>query len=489
MADGIFNDNTGYTYDDLILLPGYISHSPNDINLATQVTRNYKIQLPIVSSPMDTVTEKEMAIKLALLGGLGIIHANLSIEKQCSIVSEVKRYNNGFINNPITLKPNDTIETLRNYIERHGYTGYPVTITGDSNAKLLGMITNRDIDFIADNTLCVEEFMTPLEQLTTAPDSTSLEDAQSLLKGVKCKRIPIIDTQGNLVSLICRRDILNQKRYPQASRHPDTGQLLVAAAVTTHKDAHERIRALVDVGLDIVCIDSSQGNSVYQIELIGHIRNTYPKLDIIAGNVVTKLQAENLIEAGADALRVGMGIGSICTTQNVTGIGRPQASAVYHVAKYAKSQGIPIIADGGISSSGSIVKALSLGASCVMLGSLLAGTDETPGEYTYHEGVRMKKYRGMGSLDALKNRMGERYSYKSAEVKVAQGVSGEVVSKGSVTRHIPYLIGGVKSGLQNLGYQNLVSLHEALYSSDLQIELRSFCSQREGNVHDIFNYD
>ena len=489
MADVIFRDTTGYTYDDLILLPGFISHATSDIQLATRVTRNYTIQLPIVSSPMDTVTEKEMAIKLALLGGLGIVHANLSIERQCSIVSEVKRYNNGFINSPITLKPTDTIQILRDNIEKHGYTGYPLTDTGTSNGRLLGMITNRDIDFITDNSLLLQEFMTPLEQLTTAPDSTSLEDAQSLLKGIKCKRVPIIDTQGNLVSLICRRDILNQKKYPNASRHPSTGQLLVAAAITTHNDSHERLDNLVNSGVDIICIDSSQGNSVYQIELIKFIREKYPKIDIIAGNVVTTKQAENLIQAGADALRVGMGIGSICTTQNVTGIGRPQASAVYHVAKYAKSHGIPIIADGGISSSGSIVKALALGASCVMLGSLLAGTDETPGEYTYHDGVRVKKYRGMGSLDALKNRMSERYSYKSAEVKVAQGVSGEVVSKGSISRHVPYLIGGVRSGLQNLGYINLETLHEALYNGNLQFELRSFCSQREGNVHDIFNYD
>lgn len=488
-AKNIFSSTTGYTYDDLILLPGYISHAISDINLETRATRNYTIKLPIISSPMDTVTERDMAIGLALQGGLGIIHANMTIERQCNIISEVKRYNNGFINNPITIKPDDTIEKVEEIIDKYGYTGYPVTEDGLSNGKLVGMLTNRDIDFIVDKKLLIRDFMTPLENLKTAPYTTSLEDAQKLLKEVKCKRIPIFNLTGNLVSLICRRDILNKKEYPNASRHPETGQLLVAAAITTHSEAKERVKCLVESGVDIICIDSSQGNSRYQIELLKYIKNNYPKIDVIAGNVVTIAQAKNLIENGADALRVGMGIGSICTTQNVTGIGRPQASAVYHVAEFAKKYKVPIIADGGISSSGSIVKAISLGASTVMCGSLLAGTDETPGEYSYHDGVRMKKYRGMGSLDALKNRMGGRYSYNSREVKVAQGVSGEVASKGSITRHIPYLIGGVKSGLQNLGYSTLQELHTALYNGTLLLEVRSFCSQREGNVHDIFNYD
>ena len=492
-AKNIFSNTTGYTYDDLILLPGFISHSVSDINLETRVTRNYSIKLPIVSSPMDTVTEREMAIGLGLLGGLGIIHANMPIEKQCKIISEVKRHNNGFIDNPITINPSDTIEKVENIISKKGYTGYPVTENGEVNGLLVGMITNRDIDFITDKSLLVSQFMTPLEQLKTAPYTTSLEEAQELLKRVKCKRIPIINSAGNLVSLICRRDILNKKDYPNASRHPKTGQLLAAAAITTHSDARERVDKLVEAGVDILCIDSSQGNSIYQIELIKYIKFRHPGIDVIAGNVVTQQQSKNLIEAGADALRVGMGIGSICTTQNVTGIGRPQASAVYHVSQFASKYNIPIIADGGISSSGSIVKALSIGSNCVMLGSLLAGTDETPGEFSYHDGVRMKKYRGMGSMDALKNRMGGRYSYNSSslskEIKVAQGVSGEVVSKGSINRHIPYLIGGVKSGLQNLGYCNLSELHNALRTGNLLMEIRSFCSQREGNVHDIFNYD
>lgn len=498
-ASEIFNNHTGYTYDDLILMPGFISTESSQINLETRVTRNYKIKIPIVSSPMDTVTETNMAIQLALQGGLGIIHTNMSIEKQSEMIREVKRYNNGFINNPIAVSPDNTILYIENIIHTHGYNGYPVTHDGTSNGKLLGMITNRDIDFVSEKNNTIEQYMTKLENLFVASNNISLEEAQELLKNSKKKRLPIIDANGHLVSLICRRDILSQKTFPNASRNPQTNQLLVGAAITTHPGYMERCDSLVASGVDIICIDSSQGNSIYQIETIKAIKEKYPNIDIIAGNVVTADQAKNLIDAGADALRVGMGVGSICTTQDVTGIGRPQASAVYHVAKYSRLQitnisygydiGIPIIADGGITSSGNIVKALSLGASAVMLGSLLAGTDESPGEYIYHDGVRVKKYRGMGSLDALRNRMGDRYMYDSHSIKVAQGVSGEVVGKGSITRHIPYLIGGVKSGFQNLGFNNIEKIKEALYTNKLKIEIRSFSSQREGGVHHLLNYD
>lgn len=497
-ASDIFKNHTGYTYDDLILMPGFISNESSQINLETRVTKNYKIKIPIVSSPMDTVTETQMAIRLALLGGLGIIHTNMSIEKQSEMIREVKRYNNGFINNPIAVCPNTTISDLEDIIQIHKYTGYPVTHDGTSNGKLLGMITNRDIDFVSENN-SIEAYMTSLKDLYVASNNISLEEAQELLKDSKKKRLPIIDDDGNLVSLICRRDILSQKTFPDASRNPNTNQLLVGAAITTHTGYMERCDSLVSSGVDIICIDSSQGNSIYQIDTIKAIKEKYPNIDIIAGNVVTAEQAKNLIDAGADALRVGMGVGSICTTQDVTGIGRPQASAIYHVSNYTRHHissisyghdiGVPIIADGGISSSGNIVKALSIGASAVMLGSLLAGTDESPGEYIYHDGIRVKKYRGMGSLDALRNRMGDRYMYDSKSVKVAQGVSGEVVGKGSITRHIPYLIGGVKSGFQNLGFNSIEKIKEALYTNKLKIEIRSFCSQREGGVHHLLNYD
>jgi len=483
----------GYTYDDIILMPGYINFTMNDINLETQITRNYRIKTPIVSSPMDTVTESEMAIQLALQGGLGIIHANMDVDSQVRMIKKVKRYNNGFINEPITVSPNHTLDDIWKLIETKGYTGFPVTSDGLLNSELIGMITRRDIDFVVDKTQTIYEFMTLREDLILIKGEITLEKARDILIFGKKKRIPIVDLENRLISMVCRKDIINNTEYPLASRHPQTQQLLVAAAITTHSGYMEKVDATVSAGVDIICIDASQGNSHFQIQVIKDIKAKYPNIDIIAGNVVTVSQAKNLINAGADSLRVGMGIGSICTTQDVTGVGRPQANAVYHIAKYANSleqeSNIPVIADGGISSSGHIVKALSLGASCIMLGSLLAGTDETPGDYIYREGIRVKKYRGMGSLDAIKKRMGDRYLANGTDVKVAQGVSGEVVSKGSIKRHIPYLVSGVKHGLQNIGVKNVNELHNNLYNNNIRMEIRSFQAQSEGGIHNVLNYE
>lgn len=487
-ATEIFSKNCfGYTYDDLILLPGYISFSSNEVDLETKITTNYSIKIPLISSPMDTVTEIDMAITIALQGGLGIIHTNMSIEKQTHMVKEVKRYNNGFILNPVTLLPNNTISEVEYIINNKGYTGFPITHNGKSDGKLLGMITNKDIDFIQNKEDTIDNYMTKLEDLVVGKNVISLQEAYKLLVSSKKKRIPIVNNDGNLSSLVCRKDIINKINYPNASYHPKTRQLLVGAAINTFTGYMERVDSLVKAGVDIICIDSSQGNSIYQIETIRTIKHKYPNIDLIAGNVVTQKQALNLIEAGADALRVGMGTGSICSTQDVTGIGRPQASAVYHLSKYAKN--IPIIADGGISNSGNIVKALSLGASAVMLGSLLAGTDESPGDYLYHDGVRVKKYRGMGSLDALKNKDQDRYLYNKNSIKVAQGVSGEVISKGSVNKHIPYIIAGVKSGCQNLGYKTIEEIHKALYENITRFEIRTLSAQKEGGIHHLLNYD
>ena len=483
---------TGYTYDDIILMPRYIDFTMNDINLETQITRNYRIKTPIISSPMDTITESDMAIQLALQGGLGIIHANMDTETQVSMIKKVKRYNNGFINNPITVSPYHTLNNIWQLIESKGYTGFPVTSDGLLNSELIGMITRRDIDFVVDKTQTIYEFMTLREDLILIKGEITLEKARDILIFGKKKRIPIVDLENKLISMVCRKDIINNTEYPLASRHPQTQQLLVASAITTHPGYMEKVDAIVCAGVDIICIDASQGNSHFQIQVIINIKAKYPNIDIIAGNIVTVSQAHNLINAGADCLRVGMGIGSICTTQDVTGVGRPQASAVYHVAKYAstlETGNIPIIADGGISSSGHIVKALSLGASGVMLGSLLAGTDETPGDYIYREGIRIKKYRGMGSLDAIKKRMGDRYLANGTDVKVAQGVSGEVVSKGSIKRHIPYLVSGVKHGLQNIGVKNVNELHNNLYTNNIRMEIRSFQAQHEGGIHNVLNYE
>ena len=486
-ANELFNTRYGYAYDDIIILPGYIDFLASDIQLESKLTKNINIKIPIISSPMDTVTESDMAIQLALQGGIGIIHCNNTIEQQVEEVKRVKRYNNGFINEPIVVSPEHSIGDVLDLIEKYRYSGYPVTIDGENNSKLLGIISKKDIDFIEDHTSKVQDFMTT--DVITGNHGCSLDEAHQLLVTEKKRQIPIIDDKGNLVSLICRKDIIKMCDYPLSSYNNKTSQLLVGAAITTHPGYQDRVKALYDVGVDVIVCDSSQGNSKFQIEVVKYIKQTFPSLDVIAGNVVTRLQATNLINAGADSLRVGMGIGSICTTQEVTGVGRPQASAVYNVAKYAHDKGIPIIADGGISNSGHIVKALSIGASCIMLGSMLAGTDEAPGKFIYRDGIRFKKYRGMGSLETMAQKMGPRYLSTHKSVKVAQGVSGEVVSRGSLKKHIPYLIQSIKHGFQNIGCKNIKELHAQMKLNKIRFEVRTIPAQQEGKIHHLYNYE
>ena len=328
-----------------------------------------------------------------------------------------------------------------------------------------------------------------LTDLITIEEGSSLEDAYEILKESKRSRLPVVDENFNLKSLICRKDLANRREYPNASRNRTTNQLLVGASVTTHLNTNERIIPLIKAGVDVLVIDSAQGNSLYQIKTIKYIKEKFPDIDIIAGNVVTTKQAKNLIDAGADALRVGMGIGSICTTQEVCGVGRSQATAVYKVSRYAKSLGIPIIADGSIKNTGHIVKALTLGASTVMLGSMLAGTEDSPGEIFYKDGVRLKNYRGMGSIEAMKQTSSsERYLAQNENIKVAQGVSGTVVTKGKVSTYIPYLVQGVKHGLQDIGSNTIQKLHTMLDDGTIEFEIRSMSSMRDGAIHGLYDY-
>jgi len=487
-AKRIFSQTTGYSYDDIILLPGFIDFGVSDVQLETQLTKKIKLKTPFVSSPMDTVTEFQMAINMALHGGVGIIHYNNTIDEQVRHVKKVKRFNNGFIQNPIVLGPDDTVAKAIDYRKTYGFSGFPITKDGTLHSKLLGLVSSADIDWIEDPTTPLSNVMTT--NLFTADESCTLKKAANIIKTHKITRLPIVDSEGNLVSLVSRKDLQNCVDYPNATKNDDTKQLIVGAAVSTHTTDFERIDRLVKEGnVDFIVVDSAQGNSIYQKNTIQYIKTNYPQTEIIGGNVVTVKQAKHLIEWGVDGLRVGMGIGSICTTQEVCGVGRPQASAVYHVSKYANEFGVPVIADGGISNTGQIIKALALGASTVMMGSMLAGTDESPGDAFYKEGIRLKKYRGMGSLDAMKNRSDKRYLSSDSKVKVAQGVSGMVTSKGSLRKYLPYLIQGVKHGLQDIGALDITILHAELYSDDLEMEIRSIQAQREGSVHTLYSYD
>jgi IMP dehydrogenase len=492
-AQDIFENKAnrvGYTYDDLICMPGHINFGVHDVVLESAFTRNIRLRTPIVSSPMDTVTESKMAIAMALEGGIGIIHTNLSIEDQAAEVSKVKKYESGFIWDPMCIKPSMKLSELDALRSTCGFTGFAVTEDGKMGSKLLGLVTKRDTDFLRDrSTVDVSSIMTKAENLVTAAKGIDIASANQILKDSKKGKLPIVTQDGCLAALMTRTDLLKHADFPLATKDQNKS-LRVAAAIGTRPSDKDRVRALVNAGVDAVVIDSSQGDSMFQHEMVKWIKTEFPSLDVIGGNVVTKRQAAHLIDCGVDALRVGMGIGSICTTQEVCACGRAQASAVYNIAKYAKSRGIPIMADGGISSPGHIVKALCLGAGVAMCGSLLAGTEESPGEYFYADnGQRLKRYRGMGSIDAMKKGSDDRYFGSSSTVKVAQGVSGTVQDKGSIHNYVPYLIQGIKHGLQDIGAKSTADLQEQLYTHKLRFELRSPAAQREGGVHGLHSFE
>ncbi len=486
-AHDLFNQGVGLTYGDFILLPGHIDFTADEVNLSTQLTRDITLKTPIVSSPMDTVTESAMAIAMALHGGIGFIHYNNTVAEQAEHVKNVKKYKNGFITDPKTVSPSHTINDIDAIKHQYGYSGVPVTENGAMGGKLVGMVTSRDIDFITDRNTPISEIMTT--DLVVATEPCTLEEANQILRQSKKGKLPIVNSAGQLVALISRSDLAKNRDYPDASKHADNKQLLAGAAIGTRLADRERLDALVNAGLDVVILDSSQGDSVFQLEMIKHIKATHPDLQIIGGNVVTSTQAKSLIDAGVDGLRVGMGVGSICTTQEVMAVGRPQATAVYNTSMLAKQHGIPVMADGGIATIGHMMKALSVGGSIAMMGSMLAGTHETPGEYFYKDGIRLKKYRGMGSAEAMKRNSASRYFSEGKAIKVAQGVSGAVMDKGSIHTYLPYLIQGLKHGLQDLGQVSLSNVHSALANNTLRFERRSPAAQTEGGVHSLHSYE
>jgi IMP dehydrogenase len=484
-AKEIFTKEAGLAYNDFIILPGYIDFNPEDVVLESNLTRNLRLKCPLVSSPMDTVTEHKMAIGLALQGGIGIIHYNNTVEEQAGEVKKVKRFENGFIMDPMVLSPDHLIHDIDVVKERYGFSGIPITEKGTLNSKLLGIVTNRDTDFEPDRTKKLGQVMT--RELLSAKVGVSLSEANNILKESKKGKLPIVDGDGNLVALMCRNDLVKNREYPLASKDPKK-QLMVGAAISTRPESKDRLDELVKAGANVIIIDAAQGNSIYQIDMIKYIKHTYPDIEVVGGNVVTEEQCDNLIKAGVDGLRIGMGPGSICTTQTTMSVGRAQATAVYRTAAYSRKSGIPVIADGGISTIGHIAKALALGASSVMMGSMFAGTHEAPGEYFYENGIRLKKYRGMASQEALEAGGAKRYFADDTKIKVAQGVSGSVVDKGSLQDYVPYLLMGLKHSFQDMGTRNISDLHEYLNSGKLRFEIRSISAQAEGHVHDMYSY-
>lgn len=491
LADGLsaaalFGRGVSLTYDDFILLPGHINFASDEVSLETQLTRNIRLKTPFVSSPMDTVTETKMAIAMALMGGIGIIHYNNSIEEQANMVRVVKRFENGFILDPIVLSASDTILDVINITKQMGFSGFPVTDNGKMHGKLVGIVTKRDIDFVSDLSTPVSQVMTT--EVITAFAGSSLEEARNILIKSKKSLLPLINQKKELVALISRKDMKNNKAFPLASKGKDM-HLLVGAAIGTRQEDRERLAALSEAGVDVIVIDSSQGDSTYQIEMIRFIKHNYPHIEVIGGNVVAMRQAEHLIEAGVDGLRIGMGSGSICITQEMMAVGRGQATSVFQVASCAHKHGIPVIADGGLRNSGYIFRALALGADTVMMGSMLAGTEEAPGDFFMEKGVRMKKYRGMGSLEAMQIKSAERYLNDSNAIKIPQGVVGVVADKGSIKNLLPFLAEALRHAMQEVGASSLEQLAIQRESGDLRFEWRTAAAQGEGKVHSLYSFE
>ena len=439
----------GLTFDDVLLIPGRSEVLPKDINVSTRLTRNINLEVPLMSAGMDTVTEIKMAIALAREGGIGILHKNMSIEAQARMVDRVKRSEHGVITDPFFLAPDNKIQDALDIMEHYHISGVPIT----EGKKLVGIITNRDIRFETNFTQSIKNVMTS-KNLVTAPVGTSMENAMEIHRKYKLEKLPLVDDEFNLMGLITIKDIEKSYKYPNSAKD-NRGRLIAGAAVGIAKDTMERADALKAAGVDVIVVDTAHGHSTNVINMVKKIKQKYPELDLIAGNVATGEATEALIQAGADAVKVGIGPGSICTTRVVAGIGVPQITAVVDCSEVARKYDIPIIADGGIKYSGDIAKAIAAGADVVMLGSLFAGTEESPGDTVIYQGRSYKVYRGMGSLGAMAQGSSDRYFQEDAPKLVPEGIEGRVPYKGYVSETIFQLIGGLRAGMGYCGVKTL----------------------------------
>lgn len=464
----------GYTFDDLLLVPNKSEVLPNEVDLKTKLTKKITLNIPLMSASMDTVTESKMAIAIAREGGIGIIHKNMTIEDQAKEVDRVKRQENGVITDPFYLSEEHTVRDALDLMSQYRISGVPIT----KGTKLVGIITNRDIVFESNYDKKVSEVMTK-SPLITAPEGTKVEEALEILKKHKIEKLPLVDGEGNLKGLITIKDIEKAKAYPNAAKD-EKGRLLCGASVGITKDMMERVDALVKVNVDVVTLDTAHGHSRGVIEGVKTIKAKYPDLQIIAGNIATPEATRDLIEAGADCVKVGIGPGSICTTRVVAGVGVPQLTAVMDCAEEGKKYGVPVIADGGLKYSGDIVKALAGGASVAMMGSLFAGCDEAPGEMEIYQGRSYKVYRGMGSLGAMAKGSSDRYFQNGTKKFVPEGVEGRIAYKGPVSETIYQLLGGIRSGMGYLGAKDLETLYETA-----NFIVQTSAGFRESHPHDI----
>ena len=469
-----------YTFDDVLLVPAHSSVLPRDVSLSTQLTRNIPLNLPLLSAAMDTVTEARLAISMAQEGGIGIIHKNMTPELQARAVGKVKRHESGVVKDPVTIGPDMLIGELLTMLaqRKRKMSGLPVV----ENGKVVGLVTNRDLRFEKRLDQPVSAIMTPRDRLVTVSEGTSIEDAREIMHEHKVERVLVVNEQNELKGLITVKDILKTTEFPNANKDSE-GRLRVGAAVGVGADTDERVKALVEAGVDVIVVDTAHGHSQGVLDRVKWVKQNYPQVQVIGGNIATAQAARDLVAAGADAVKVGIGPGSICTTRIVAGVGVPQLTAIHNVAEALKGTGVPLIADGGIRFSGDVSKALAAGASCVMLGGMFAGTDEAPGEIELYQGRSYKSYRGMGSLGAMSQGSSDRYfqdKQESTDKYVPEGIEGRVPYKGPIVQIIHQLVGGLRSSMGYLGCKSITEMHEKAEF----VEITS-AGMSESHVHDV----